>query len=142
MVYSRSIVGSLCKSQRIPSSSRPKAKCLLVNSEFRHCRCLVAFDREVFVLYCQLKTKENHYAEKRLRIVRLLSRFFEWPRRKLFVKRWPNTYGSLVDRFPLVVFAFQLGDRKAEDLKECFLYGQLPPIDKLDQSLSTLSHCE
>ncbi|CAF3847978.1 unnamed protein product [Rotaria sp. Silwood1] len=35
-----------------------------------------------------------------------------------------------------------LDDRKPEELKECYLYGRIPPIEKLDQSLSSLINCE
>ncbi|UJR31816.1 hypothetical protein I4U23_019293 [Adineta vaga] len=35
-----------------------------------------------------------------------------------------------------------LDGRKVEELKECFLYGRIPPIEKLDQSLSSLINCE
>ncbi|CAF1675938.1 unnamed protein product [Adineta ricciae] len=35
-----------------------------------------------------------------------------------------------------------LNSQKAEDLKECYLYGQIPPIEKLDNSVSSLVNCE
>ncbi|CAF1190948.1 unnamed protein product [Adineta steineri] len=35
-----------------------------------------------------------------------------------------------------------LAGQKPEDLKECYLYGRIPPIEKLDQSLSLLVNCE
>ncbi|CAF1295661.1 unnamed protein product [Adineta ricciae] len=35
-----------------------------------------------------------------------------------------------------------LDNQKAEELKECYLYGQIPPIEKLDNSVSSLVNCE
>ena len=32
--------------------------------------------------------------------------------------------------------------QKAAESKEVLLYGQFPPIDKMDASISTLVHCE
>uniref|UniRef100_A0A8C9EQR1 Dynein light chain 1, axonemal n=1 Tax=Pavo cristatus TaxID=9049 RepID=A0A8C9EQR1_PAVCR len=54
------------------------------------------------------------------------------------------TTTSLISNWPLIERwnIIKKNGQKASEAKEVKLYGQIPPVEKMDESLSTLVNCE
>lgn len=49
---------------------------------------------------------------------------------------------DIFDEIEFFIFKEEKTQQKASEAKEVLLYGQFPPIDKMDASISTLAACE